>query len=397
MDLDEILDVDHEQAVLVAALRGLRPLPEAPDELRLAALASWHRVEGLLASAAPRDATFSDDLVDHLREVRDATEARWLHLRDTLAELVDQWDRAGIRTVALKGAALVAAGIVPAGERPMADVDVLVDGSRADEAHAIARRAGWQADHGDRVYEYTRTRHHHLPALVDGSGTMVEVHHRLLDRSHPRRRLDDLVRGRTVALPELDAHRLDDIAMWLHLAVHFWDDRRRGTGGVLLQLRDLDLLLQRIDPEELATVAFRGESVPLVGAVGATLDEVVPTPASAVLRGVMAGPPSSDPMLGAYLRRRVFGRRTALPQLLHPTGDVAYSPWRILTRARRQLWPPRRDLVRVLGADAGRRAHLSSLAPVVRDALADPHTTWGDIVVDRWAQNGTRVPVPPRG
>lgn len=391
MDLDRVASLDAEQAILVAALRG-GPCTVPDDEVRLAAVTSWQRLEGMLATTPVEPPGFSDDLAAHLADARAATDERWSRLGARLGDLVDAWSRAGIVVVLLKGAALVHGNVVTAAERPMADIDVLVDPGAAERAHALAGELGFRADANPATWEFARTWHHHLPALHDGDGVSVEIHHRLLHVSHPLHHLDDEIRRRTVAIASRDVRRLDDVATWLHLAVHFWDDRRRGTGGALLQLRDLHLVLAGVDVEELANVAEDAGAAVVVARVAAVLDEVVPSPPAGRLRRRLGAPPS-DPHVTVFVERRVLGRRTALAQLLHPTEDVPYTPWRLLTRLRRQLWPSMDDLQRVLGPHAGRRAHLTSLIPVVMDALRAPGTFLDDVRLDHWAHTWDQSPI----
>ncbi len=389
MDLDRIVALDPEQALLVATLRG-EPLPTPNDEVRLAAVAAWHRLDGVLARHLPGTDVVTDAMVEHVRASAVATVGRHQRLRARLVDLVDLWAEAGIRATLLKGSALVEAGIVAAAERPMADLDVLVEPAAVEEAHRLARtHAGFGTSTDGSDWAHARQRHHHLPALDDGAGTVVELHHRLLDRDHPLAGLDGRLRHRRVALPGLAADRLDDVALWLHGAVHCWDDRRRGTGGALLQLRDLDLLGPRMDLDEVVEVVDAADADHLVGTLAAVLDEVLPDPVAHHLRRRLHGPVVQDRNLDAFVRRRVLGRRGALAQLVHPTGDVTYSTWRLLTRARRQAWPPRTELVRVLGPDGRRRDHLAGLRRVVGDAVSHPRATVVDLRLDRWASRRT--------
>lgn len=403
---------DSEQAVLVAAMR--EEATDVPiDEFRMAAVASWHRLEGLLAGRGIGSA----DLQDHFDDARAATATRYAHQRNRLGELVAAWRDAGVTTTLLKGAALVEAGVVPAGERPMADLDVLVDRAHADRAHAVAADLGFRSTASASTWRYARTRHHQLPALHDDSGTTVEIHHRLFTTSHPQHGLDEFARGRRVPLvdrhpvvtsaageppgpspgsadaawtDELTACRLDDVANWLHLAVHFWDDRRRGTGGPLLQLRDLHLLLARIDPARLVVATRQVGAARLVGTVAAVLATVCPSDRATSLRRRLDGPAEVDDKIVDFVRTRILGRRSPLAQLVHPTVDVPYTPWRLLTRARHQLWPGRAEVRRVHGPEARQRDHLASLVPVAIDALRAPATTWHDLRLDRWAHHVVR-------
>lgn len=390
MELQRIRDIDPDQAVLVAALRDV-PLPEPADEFRLASVTNWHRLEGVLAVATRTSPVGSADLRDHLEDTRTATDARYAVLRAALVDLLGAWSEADIAGVLLKGAALVEADVVAAGDRPMADLDVLVAPADAEEAHRLARSRGFEAHVRPEDWAHARTAHHHLPALHRDQ-TMVEVHYRLLDGAHPLHALDDAIRGHTAPLDRLQARRLDDVALWLHLAVHFWDDRRRGTGGVLLQLRDLHLLLARLDVDDLVGTASTPRARSLLGAVAVVLDAVIPSDRADHLRRALSGPAVADPHVEAYVRNRVLGRRTALAQFIHPTGSVHYTPWRLVTRFRRQAWPPMAQLQRVRGPEATRRAHAREVLAVMRAGLRDTTSLRRDVWLDRWSHNRTSVP-----
>jgi hypothetical protein len=381
---------DREQDVLLAACRGEGVVLDDVDELRLVALSRWHRVDGVLARAVAMADAGSEDLREHLQASRTATDRRWRMLRSRLDQLVRAWRAADIEAVVLKGASLVETGIVPSGERPMGDLDVLVPRTAAIEAHRCACEVGFAATTSTVAWQHAVSRHHHLPPLRDAHGVTVELHHRLLDVGHPQWRLDAAARHRVVVLPSLPAARLDDVGAWLHLAVHFWDDRRRGTGGALLQLRDLDLLLAELDVSELADVTRCSGATRVVGTVAGLLEHVLPSTHASRLRAATQGPTAGSPTLRAFVRTRIFGRRNPLPQLLHPTVDVAYTPLRLATRLRRQLWPPLDALERIHGRGAHRRDHVASLWPVIRSGLARPARTLAELRLDQWAHEVVR-------
>lgn len=379
--LDDLARRDPEQAVLVAAIRG-EPLPPTGDEVRLAALANWHRVEGLLARMLVEQQRGSDELQAHFRDRRTATQVRWGSLRARLVDLLAAWTGAGIQATLLKGAALVESGLLPAAERPMADLDVLIDRDDAIRAHSIARGLGFTSASDAGTWHYATTRHHQLPTLVDPTtGVIVEVHHRLLDVDHAQSRLDAEARRATTPLEGIGARRLDHAGSWLHLAAHFWDDRRRGTGGPLLQLRDLDTVLQHLDLGTLRAAARRAGSERLVGVVAAVVAHVTGSGRATDLAGRQA----HDIRVDHFVASRVLGRRSPLAQLVHPTTNVDYTPWRLATRLRRQLWPPIDEIRRTQGSHARHRDHVVALMPVLRDGIQDRRTTAFDVGLDMWA------------
>jgi hypothetical protein len=69
--------------------------------------------------------------------------------REALVQLHDDVKGTGARLMPLKGALLVALGIRKAGERPMIDVDVLVEPAYARAAAVAAQKRGWSASLGN--------------------------------------------------------------------------------------------------------------------------------------------------------------------------------------------------------------------------------------------------------
>jgi len=151
---------------------------------------------------------------------------------------------AGIEVILLKGAAMVATTYRSFTERPMADIDILVDPARAREAHDLMQLNGWVLDstgHPDDAWD----NHHHLPPLSDtsGSGLRLEIHVAPIPPGHPF----DLdfayvassaqsvhLGGTTVRVPENHVHAV-------HSAIHFAWSHRFESGG-LNAFRDLAAL-----------------------------------------------------------------------------------------------------------------------------------------------------------
>ncbi|MGH8261204.1 MAG: nucleotidyltransferase family protein, partial [Steroidobacteraceae bacterium] len=108
----------------------LSPPPPAPPawselEWTLApAVAAMHGVAPLLASLSLRDRP--NEWRAFLEHQRIMTSARQRRIGALLDELDGRARRAGIALMPLKGAALNALGLYAGGERPMADLDLLV-------------------------------------------------------------------------------------------------------------------------------------------------------------------------------------------------------------------------------------------------------------------------------
>jgi hypothetical protein len=105
-------------------------------EWRLApAVAAMHGISPLLAAALPWQGP--PHWASFLAEQRQHTLLRQQRIAELLATIDERSRSAGIAMVALKGAALQMAGVYAAGERPMADIDLLVHSADADTAVAV--------------------------------------------------------------------------------------------------------------------------------------------------------------------------------------------------------------------------------------------------------------------
>jgi hypothetical protein len=123
---------------LATALREDRTEPPRWSELewRLApAVAAIHGVSALLAEALRWRGP--PHWRDFLAEQRRHTLLRQERIAELLARIDAHARSAGIGVVALKGAALQAAGAYAAGERPMADIDLLIHPTDGETAVAV--------------------------------------------------------------------------------------------------------------------------------------------------------------------------------------------------------------------------------------------------------------------
>jgi hypothetical protein len=136
----------HKITEVLASDLG-RPTAVAPDwsptEWAVArAVASIHGVSALLAGALrwqgpPAWAQF-------LAQQKDHTARRFVRIQQLLQLLDSRTRDAGIALVPLKGAALHACGVYAAGERPMADVDLLVRKAESQHASQILEGLGFR-------------------------------------------------------------------------------------------------------------------------------------------------------------------------------------------------------------------------------------------------------------
>jgi hypothetical protein len=165
-------------------------------------------------------------------------------LERRLQESLNVLEGAGIEVILLKGAALVVTTYGSFTERPMADIDLLVDPARAHEAHELMQQNGWMLDstgHPDDAWD----NHHHLPPLSDtnGSGLRLEIHVAPIPPGHPFKFDFAYVTstaqsfafgGIPVLVPENHVHAV-------HSAIHFAWAHRFESGG-MNAFRDLAAL-----------------------------------------------------------------------------------------------------------------------------------------------------------
>lgn len=156
-------------------------------------------------------------------------------LEKRLVESVGALAAAGIDVTLMKGAALALTVYPKFMDRPMADLDVLVDPRLAVDAHKILQRTGWTVANIPRPADAWRD-HHHLPPLVDtdGSCLRLEIHTAPLVPGHPFQltRSDMIVSARRidrggiqVLVPDPDLHAV-------HAAIHFAYSHRFASGGL---------------------------------------------------------------------------------------------------------------------------------------------------------------------
>lgn len=146
------------------------------------------------------------------------------YLEQRLGESMGVLARLGAPGLLLKGAALASSVYGSFAERPMGDVDLVVDRERAEDAFEALQTIGWRWD----AREFPRSRyggHHHFPPLLDSRGMDVrlELHTELfvegspfaLDAAAMRTRAREVSIGGAPALIPSPEHLL------LHACVHY--------------------------------------------------------------------------------------------------------------------------------------------------------------------------------
>jgi len=173
----------------------------AGNDLAVAALArgeiDWQRLLGLaqveraVPVIYPRLRTLAGDIIppevlEQMRRLALVSDFAMLHLDSRLRESLGALHGAGIRVLLLKGAALAHTVYAGVRQRPMSDIDLLVDSSSAHVARRVMLDTGWREIVGgipDAAYEH----HHHLPPLRDGRAPdlQLEVHTALFPERQP--------------------------------------------------------------------------------------------------------------------------------------------------------------------------------------------------------------------
>lgn len=185
--------------------------------------ARQYRVLPLLHAAFARRPDWP--VPDSLRETCLADYRSWvfrsLIMQQALIEIGELMDRNAIAYCGLKGASLSLEFYPEPALRPMRDLDIMVPPHAAERAYELLKSAGFRKISGE--VDYGTEFCHHLPALVNANGVVLELHHRIAPRewsgSQPlaqrlltRARCVDF-QGHTIRM----AHPTDTL---LHLVVH---------------------------------------------------------------------------------------------------------------------------------------------------------------------------------
>ena len=260
------------EARLVLCTAGGAEADDAIDFL-IGEIANWPRLlelsvlEGAQPVLGTRLRTLSrgripDDILralDHLERIASIRQ-RYLQLRmlDALAVL----SNAGIPVTLLKGAALVHTTYASFLERPMSDVDLLVDGERAAEAQRLLRGAGWVQRYDAKFDGFYATMHH-LPPLIDSRAPSMnvglEIHTAIVQRDRdPFAFPPERIRPSAIPVEGLPAgtHVPSVVHRLLHCCIHFaWS--HKASKGAWRTFRDVSAMLSN---EQVDWTEFVGEA-----------------------------------------------------------------------------------------------------------------------------------------
>lgn len=232
----------HPALVDLAAGRPLGPVDDH-DGLRRSSVE--HRMGGLLWSAARDQQRGPSHWREQLAGADLVTRAHHQRLWKNLVELSESLEQRGLRVATFKGVAAEHRWYSRLGERPCADIDVVLDPAqlgRVDEAVATIEPGHRLRGHIGALVGAGRLQ---SVELRTADGTSVDLHVDVMKIWLPLRR--DLTWGRTVVLdaPGGGAVRaLDAEASLLHFLVHLTKDRFRwllGYADVARVLRSPDL------------------------------------------------------------------------------------------------------------------------------------------------------------
>jgi hypothetical protein len=216
---------------------------------KLFALVQYERAETIVyrrLRALPADVV-PEIVLAQLRKLSLVVEFRMTYLEQRLERVGSVLGAIGMRPVLLKGAGLAYTAYGSFADRPMRDLDVLVERERADEAYDTLLRDGWVRDtQAEAEVDYRG--HHHRPPLFDQAApwARLELHHALFVSGNPFGLTGERMLEQAVSLPGGPAafrvpvvqHQL------LHACVHFaWSHLMRV--GSWQAMRDMRAITER--------------------------------------------------------------------------------------------------------------------------------------------------------
>jgi hypothetical protein len=315
------------------AIRGIAGEPiDWQRFLRLAQL------ERAMPVVYPRLRDVTGDVIpartlDQMRRLAMVSDFAMLYLESRLRDSLTVLHGAGIRVMLLKGAALAHTAYPGVHQRPMSDLDVLVDASNAQLARRVMLSAGWREIVGgipDSVYD----RHHHLPPLYDSRlpDLQLEIHTALFREQPFAFDARDLwARAKPLGQAFPDTFVPDAIHSLLHACLHFlWS--HQGRFGVWRTIRDIDALTRdgTLDWDAFVQAAqsSRGSTSCYWTFRIAELVAAVSVPASVTER---LRPPRNGYVLQAverHLLRNLFPVEVACPSVTldHALWELAVMP-----------------------------------------------------------------------
>ena len=255
-----------EDQLLLACMRLNLPSEQSADFSDLASnrhiswervieKAEWYRASGLLfhhARQLGEDHEPPPWVMGELKRIHDENTTRNMIFRLELTKVLKSLRQAGIPVIVLKGAALLEVVYKNPSLRPMSDLDLLVPEEYADIAQNMILEFGYHEVGSLEDQEITRRDHRHLPTLSDRNGLVVfEVHSHIVSRDSPLRFdisefWDQAI---DVKIAGVEVKVLKPEHMLIHLAAHFFLDRRFRSLFALGQLCDISETVRKYSSE----------------------------------------------------------------------------------------------------------------------------------------------------
>jgi hypothetical protein len=217
------------------------------------AVAAMHGITGILARRLRWRG--AGGWTEFLGEQHAHIARRQLRTRELTLAADERLRSLGIPAQALKGAALHEEGLYRAGERPMADLDLLVLAQDAGRTAEMLEQLGLRESHRTFKHRVFVARNATTPRRLGehaDNDLKVELHERICEPL-PRRLIDisDLVRARNPR-PGLNPYP-SRAALMAHLLLHAAGDMAYRSLR-LIQLHDIALLAPRLTAEDWQTI-----------------------------------------------------------------------------------------------------------------------------------------------
>ena len=248
----------------------------------------------------------------------------WRRISDGLPPIIERWTGAGIRVAPIKGVAYAAGMYDRPAERPMTDIDLLVDRSSYSTAGRLLTEAGFSRIAGSPL--------HHASAWVRGD-MVIDLHRGIVGRGRSRIDLDAVWRRTSPGWPS-GALRLDPVD---ELVFHLLHMARNRLCGPLIQVVDVARLIERLprrDPENALRLARTWRVGPAAEAALRFSCNVLD--ARGDLRLGIVGPTEENVLAAgqpSILRKLVFDVSTAGSVSQLATRVIAYGASRLSRRA----------------------------------------------------------------
>jgi hypothetical protein len=204
----------------------------------------WPKIENLGSGKIPAEAE------THLKKLARVTSFHMSYLEQLVIQSVTALDHAGLEYTLLKGAALACSIYGSFEQRPMIDVDILVNNADGGAAVDALLSAGW-VWRADKPRDGDYSHLHHLPALIDPNGLVsTEIHTSILPAAAPFDISTSAVLGsaRSVRFKQSDIRVPGPLYLLLHSCIHFaWSHLFRSSAW--RTFRDIKSMIKEYDFE----------------------------------------------------------------------------------------------------------------------------------------------------